>query len=434
MMRDNDNGKAAMKRLLVTLYFWVLVAIVAGALLGYAAPATGAALKPVADGFINLIKMLIGPVIFCTVVLGIAGAGSIAKLGRVGGKALIYFEAVSTLALALGLLVANLLRPGAGLNADISRIDSARVAAFSKQAEALHVSDYLLHIIPKTFSDAFTANGDLLQVLLVAVLFGFALARLGEAGAGVVRLVEGIGKVFFGMVNLVMKAAPIGAGAAMAYTVGEFGIAALKPLAAFIALFYLTCITFVLVVLGAIARLVGFSIVRYLKYLRTELLTVLGTSSSESALVPLMAKLERLGCSKSVVGLVVPSGYSFNLDGTNIYMTLAALFVAQALGIELTLGQELTILLVAMLTSKGAAGVTGSGFVTLAATLATVPVIPVAGLALILGVDRFMSEARALTNFIGNGVAAIAVAKWEKELDLPRLRRVLAGGDAETAT
>jgi len=418
-----------MKRLFLTLYFWVLIAIVAGALLGYAAPALGVALKPVADAFINLIKMLIGPVIFCTVVLGIAGAGSLGKLGRVGGKALLYFEAISTLALILGLLVANGLRPGAGFNADINQLDSSRIAEFSARAEGLHISDYLLHIIPKTFTNAFTADGDLLQVLLVAALFGVALAHLGEAGAGITRTIEGLSKVFFGMVNLVMKAAPLGAGAAMAYTVGEFGVDALKPLAAFVALFYLTCIAFVVVVLGAVTQLIGFSIFRYLRYMRTELLTVLGTSSSESALVPLMAKLERLGCSKSVVGLVVPSGYSFNLDGTNIYMTMAALFVAQALGIELTLGQELTILLVAMLTSKGAAGVTGSGFVTLAATLATVPAIPVAGLALILGIDRFMSEARALTNFIGNGIAAIAISRWENEVDIERLQSMLRSGD-----
>jgi len=420
------------KRLLSTLYFWVLIAIMAGALLGYLHPATGVALKPVADGFINLIKMLIGPVIFCTVVLGIAGAGNIGKLGRVGGKALLYFETVSTLALILGLAVANGLRPGAAFHADATQLDSGKISEFSKKAEALHVSDYVLHIIPKTFTDAFTANGDLLQVLLVAALFGIALARLGEAGATVTRFVEGASKVFFGMVDLVMKAAPLGAGAAMAYTVGAFGVDALKPLAAFVALFYLTCACFVAVILGAIAQLLGFSIFRYLKYMRTELLTVLGTSSSESALVPLMAKLERLGCSKSVVGLVVPSGYSFNLDGTNIYMTLAALFVAQAMGIELTLGQQLTILLVAMLTSKGAAGVTGSGFVTLAATLATVPAIPVAGLALILGVDRFMSEARALTNFIGNGVAAIAISRWEKELDAQRLQQQLSAPNSHS--
>jgi aerobic C4-dicarboxylate transport protein len=415
-----------MRRLARTLYFWVLVGIVAGVLIGYFAPAAGVALKPVSDAFLALIKMLIGPVIFCTVVLGIAGTGSLRKLGRVGGKALLYFEVVSTVALALGLLVGNWVRPGAGFPADPAALDASKVEEFSRRAGEMHVVDHLLHIIPKTFTDAFTSGGDLLQVLLVAVLFGVALAHLDAAGEPVTRFIAGVGKVFFGMVNIVMKAAPLGAGAAMAYVVGKFGVASLQPLLGFVAVFYLTCAVFVVVVLGAIARYVGFNMLSYLRYIRAELLTVLGTSSSESALVPLMEKLERLGCSKSVVGLVVPSGYSFNLDGTNIYMTLAALFVAQALNIELTLSQQLTILLVAMLTSKGAAGITGSGFVTLAATLATVPAIPVAGLALILGVDRFMSEARALTNFIGNGVAAIAVSKWEKELDNEQLQRELA--------
>jgi len=414
-----------MKRLAGSLYFWVLMAICAGSLLGYVAPAGGIAMKPISDGFIALVKMLIAPVIFCTVVQGIAGAGSLKKLGRVGGKALLYFEVVSSLALGLGLLVANGLQPGAGFHADPAKLDASKVSEFSERAHELHVVDYILHIIPKTFSDAFTGNGDLLQVLLVAVLFGIALARLEEKGEAMNRFIATAGKVFFGMVNIVMKAAPLGAGAAMAYTVGQFGIDALRPLLGFVVLFYLTCAVFVLTVLGAIAWLAGFNILKYLRYIRAELLTVLGTSSSESGLVPLMEKLERLGCSKSVVGLVVPSGYSFNLDGTNIYMTLATLFVAQALGIDLSLTQQITVLIVAMLTSKGASGVTGAGFVTLAATLATVPSVPVAGLALILGIDRFMSEARALTNFVGNGIAAIVIAKWEKELDTQQLQREL---------
>jgi aerobic C4-dicarboxylate transport protein len=419
-----------MRRLATSLYFWVLVAIVAGSLLGYAAPAAGIAMKPISDGFIASIKMLIAPVIFCTVVLGIAGTGNLKKFGRVGAKALLYFEVVSSIALALGLLVANGLRPGANFHADPTQllansVDASKVGEFSQKAHELHIVDYILHIIPKTFSDAFTGNGDLLQVLLVAVLFGIALARLGVHGEVMNRFVAAAGKVFFGMVNIVMKAAPLGAGAAMAYTVGQFGIHALRPLLGFVLLFYLTCAIFVLAVLGTIAYIAGFNILKYLRYIRAELLTVLGTSSSESGLVPLMEKLEQLGCSKSVVGLVVPSGYSFNLDGTNIYMTLATLFVAQALGIELNFTQQMTVLVVAMLTSKGASGVTGAGFITLAATLATVPSVPVAGLALILGIDRFMSEARALTNFIGNGVAAIVISKWESELDTQQLQREL---------
>ena len=420
-----------MSRLTSSLYFWVLIAIVAGSLLGYFAPAAGVALKPLSEAFIAAIKMLIGPVIFCTVVHGIAGAGSLAKLGRVGGKAFLYFEIVSTIALAIGLAVAHFLQPGAGIHADASKLDAAKIVDFSARAHKLNAVDYALHIIPKTFVNAFTGDGDLLQILLIAILFGVALNRIAPHHDQVTRLVEAIGQVFFGMVGIVMKAAPIGAGAAMAYTVGQFGIATLKPLLGFAMLFYATCIAFVIVVLGAIAHFVGFNIFKYLNYIRTELLTVLGTSSSESALVPLMQKLQTLGCSQSVVGLVVPSGYSFNLDGTNIYMTLATLFVAQALDIQLTPAHLATILLVAMLTSKGASGVTGAGFVTLAATLATIPDIPVAGLTLILGIDRFMSEARALTNFIGNGVAAIVLSKWERELDMQQLQRALNNQNAD---
>jgi len=416
-----------MKRLTDKLYFWVLAAILAGGALGYFAPGTAVALKPLGDGFIALVKMLIAPVAFCTVVLGITGAGDMRKVGRVGGKALLYFEAVSTLALVIGLMVMNLLRPGAGFNVDPATLDAAAVSRYASAASEQNLTDIVLHIIPKTFTDAFTGSGDLLQVLLVAILFGYTLMHLGKAGQQVHRFVEECSHIFFGMMNLIMKAAPVGAGGAMAFTIGKYGIAALKPLAALMGSFYLTCVLFVAVVLGGIALLVGFSIFRFIYYIKDELLTVLGTSSSESALVPLMEKLERLGCSKSVVGLVVPSGYSFNLDGTNIYLTMAALFVAQALNIELTLTQQLTILGVAMLTSKGASGVTGAGFITLAATLAVVPSIPVAGLALILGIDRFMSEARALTNFIGNGVAAVVVSSWEKELDRTALKEQLGG-------
>ena len=418
-----------MRRLTGHLYFWVLLAILAGGTLGYLRPEAGVALKPLGDGFIALVKMLIAPIIFCTVVLGIAGAGDMKKVGRVGGKALLYFEVVSTFALAIGLVVANVLQPGKGFNVDPATLDGKAVADYARVAATQSTTDFVLHIIPRTFFDAFTGSGDLLQVLFVAVLFGYAMTHLGKEGNAVHAVIETSSHVFFKMMNTLMKVAPLGAGGAMAFTIGRYGLASLKPLAALMGSFYLTCAVFVLVVLGSIAAL-GFSIVRFILYIKDELLTVLGTSSSESALVPLMQKLERLGCSKSVVGLVVPSGYSFNLDGTNIYLTMASLFVAQALNIDLTLRQQLTILGVAMLTSKGASGVTGAGFITLAATLAVVPSIPVAGLALILGIDRFMSEARSLTNFVGNGVAAIVVARWENELDRETLRRELTQGAA----
>jgi aerobic C4-dicarboxylate transport protein len=415
-----------MKQLTRHLYFWVLLAIVIGGTIGYVSPETGVKLKPLGDGFIALVKMLIAPIIFCTVVLGISGAGSMKKVGRVGGKALLYFEVVSTFALVIGLTVANLLEPGAGFNADPASLDAKAVADYAKVAANQSTVDFVMHIIPRTFFDAFTGSGDLLQVLFVAVLFGYAMTHLGREGDIVHQVITTSSHVFFRMMNVLMRLAPLGAGGAMAFTIGRYGVAALKPLAYLMGSFYLTCALFIFVVLGSIAAVTGFSIFRFIVYIKEELLTVLGTSSSESALVPLMQKLERLGCSKSVVGLVVPSGYSFNLDGTNIYLTMAALFVAQALNIELTLRQELTILGVAMLTSKGASGVTGAGFITLAATLAVVPSIPVAGLALILGVDRFMSEARSLTNFIGNGVATIVVSRWEGELELDALRRELS--------
>jgi len=416
-----------MKRFTSQLYFWVLLAILGGGLLGYLDPTTGASLKPLGDGFIALVKMLISPIIFCTVVMGIVGAGDMKKVGRVGGKALLYFEVVSTFALLIGVLVMHTLRPGDGFNVDPESLDAKAVATYAKAAQEQKPVDFILHIIPKTFVDAFTGSGDLLQVLLIAILFGYAMVSLGQAGNAVHKLIEEFSKVIFKMMNSIMKLAPIGAGGAMAFTIGKFGIASLKPLAALMGSFYLTCVLFILVVLGLIAAVTGFSIFKFIAYIKDEILTVLGTSSSESALVPLMIKLEQLGCSKSVVGLVVPSGYSFNLDGTNIYMTMAALFVAQALNIELTVSQEITILLVAMLTSKGASGVTGSGFITLAATLAVVPAIPVAGLALILGIDRFMSEARAITNFIGNGVATVVVAKWENELDKDQMAIAMKG-------
>ena len=413
-------------------YLWVLGAIVLGGAIGHFFPATGVALKPLGDGFIALIKMLIAPIIFLSVVLGIAGVSDVKKVGRVGVKAILYFEVVSSIALLIGLLVVNTLKPGAGFNADPSTLDAGAVAKYASAAKEQSTVDFLQHIIPKTFTDAFTGNGDLLQVLLLAVLFGFALLHLGKLGEQVVGVFEAMAKVFFGMMAIIMKLAPIGAGAAMAFTIGKYGVDALGPLAKLMGSFYLTCALFVLIVLGTIARLCGFSILRFIRYIRDELLLVLGTSSSESALVPLMRKLERLGCSRPVVGLVIPSGYSFNLDGTNIYLTMAAIFVAQALNVDLSLTQEITLLAVAMLTSKGASGVTGAGFITLAATLAVVPSVPVAGLALILGVDRFMSEARALTNLIGNGVATIVVARWENELDHDTLQRELLNPPSAT--
>ena len=415
-----------MKKLTGHLYFWVLIAILIGGTFGFLNPAGAVKLKPLGDGFISLVKMLISPVIFCTVVLGIAGAGDMKKVGRVGGKALLYFEVVSTFALAIGLVVMNVLRPGDGFNVDPATLDAKAVASYAKSAGEQSSIDFILHIIPKTFTDAFTGSGDLLQVLLVAVLFGYAMVHMGKAQNMVHLFIEEASHIFFAMMNAIMKLAPLGAGGAMAFTIGKYGIASLKPLAALMGSFYLTCILFVLIVLGSIAAFTGFNIIRFIVYIKDELLTVLGTSSSESALVPLMEKLELMGCSKSVVGLVIPSGYSFNLDGTNIYLTMAALFVAQALNIDLTMGQEATILGVAMLTSKGASGVTGAGFITLAATLAVVPSIPVAGLALILGIDRFMSEARALTNFIGNGVATVVVSKWENELDREMMAKAMA--------
>ena len=406
------------------LYVQVLFAIACGVLLGMYFPTDGVAMKPLGDGFIKLIKMIIAPVIFCTVVSGIAGMQDVKKIGRVGGKALLYFEVVSTFALVIGLFVANILRPGDGFNVDPTTLDTKAIAQYTEKAKSQTTVDFVMNIIPNTVIDAF-AKGDILQVLLISVLFGFALSLLGDKGRPLAKLIDELAHAIFGMVNMIMKLAPIGAFGAMAFTIGKYGIDSLLPLAKLMGSFYLTCGLFVFVVLGAIARYTGFSIFKFIKYIKEELLIVLGTSSSESALPSLMTKLERLGCAKPVVGLVVPTGYSFNLDGTNIYMTMAALFVAQATNTELTLLQELTILGVAMLTSKGASGITGAGFITLAATLAVVPTIPVAGMALILGIDRFMSEARALTNLIGNGVATVVVSHWEKELDHEKMRAEL---------
>jgi len=414
------------------LYFQVLISIILGGILGYLDAQHAVLLKPVSDGFISLIKMLIAPIVFCTIVLGIAGAGNIKKAGRVGVKALLYFEVVSTFALAIGLLVANVIKPGKGFNADPASLDAQAVSGYVKQASQQTVPDFLLHIIPKTFTDAFTGSGDLLQVILVSVLFGYALQQMGNAGQSVYKFIEESSHIFFAMMNVIMKLAPLGAGSAMAFTIGKYGVEALKPLAELMASFYLTCGIFVIGILGSIAALSGFNIFKLLRYIKEELLIVLGTSSSESAMAPLMNKLEKLGCSRSVVGLVVPSGYSFNLDGTNIYLTMAALFIAQALNIDLTLKEQLTLLLVGMLTSKGASGVTGAGFVTLAATLAVAPGVPIAALSLILGIDRFMSEARAICNIIGNAVASIVVSHSENELNRSKMHSELNNQDKKT--
>ncbi|SEP22265.1 dicarboxylate/amino acid:cation symporter [Propionispora vibrioides] len=406
------------------LYFQVLFAIGVGVLLGHFYPSLAVQMKPFGDGFIKLIKMIITPIIFCTVVVGIAGMGSMKKVGRVGGKALLYFELVSSVALVIGLIIVNVVQPGAGMNADISSLDANAVSSYTKEAATHTTVDFLMNIIPNTVVDAF-AKGDILQVLLFALLFGFGLSAMGDKGNRLLGLIDEISHVLFAIVNLIMKFAPLGAFGAMSFTIGKYGLASLLPLAKLMGSFYLTCLLFIFIVLGLIARFTGFNIFQFINYIKEELLIVLGTSSSESALPGIMRKLENLGCSKSVVGLVIPTGYSFNLDGTSIYLTMAAIFVAQATNTDLNLTHQLTILAVLLLTSKGASGVTGSGFVTLAATLSAIPAIPVAGLALILGIDRFMSEARALTNLIGNGVATVVVSKWENELDKEKLQRVL---------
>ncbi|MCR6664297.1 MAG: dicarboxylate/amino acid:cation symporter [Luteimonas sp.] len=408
------------------LYVQVLVAITLGIALGHFWPYYGEQLKPLGDGFIKLVKMIIAPVIFLTIVTGIAGMKQLSSVGRVFGKAMAYFLTFSTLALVIGLMVAHVVQPGAGMNVDPASLDASQVTQFTKQAHEMSMTGFVLDIIPATLVSAFT-SGNILQVLLVAVLFGVALAMVGEQGAPVLSFLESLTTPVFKLVHILMRAAPIGAFGAMAFTIGKYGLSSLVNLAWLIGTFYITSLLFVLVVLGGVARLCGFSIFKLMRYLKAELLLVLGTSSSESALPSLMEKMEKAGCQKSVVGLVVPTGYSFNLDGTNIYMTLAALFIAQATNVDLTWGQQITLLLVAILSSKGAAGVTGAGFITLAATLSVVPTVPVAGMALILGVDRFMSECRSLTNFIGNAVATVVVARWENALDRDALARALDG-------
>ena len=410
------------------LYVQVLLGIALGVVVGLLEPKLGEQLKPLADGFIKLIKLGIAPIIFCTVASGMARMSDLKAFGRLGAKTLLYFEAVSTVALILGLAVGHFVHPGAGFNADPKAFDPSVAAGFLEKAKhAPKLVDYILSLIPETFFGAF-AEGQILQVLVVAILTGFACTRLGEFGEKVAGLLEDGTKLFSGIIRVVVVLAPIGAFGAMAYTVGKFGLAVLAKLAALVATFYATSILFVVVVLGLIAAVAGFSIFKFVAYIREELLIVLGTSSSETVLPQIMLKLRRLGAGPTTVGLVVPAGYSFNLDGTNIYMTLATLFLAQATNTPLTWSQELTLLGVAMLTSKGASGVTGAGFITLAATLAVVPTIPIAALALIVGVDRFMSECRALTNLVGNGVAALVMARWEGDLDRPRLAQELARG------
>ncbi|KOP55364.1 C4-dicarboxylate transporter [Pseudomonas coronafaciens pv. porri] len=410
-----------------SLYFQVIVAIVIGILIGHFYPDTGKALKPLGDGFIKLIKMVIAPIIFCTVVSGIAGMQSMKSVGKTGGYALLYFEVVSTIALLIGLIVVNVVQPGAGMNIDVSTLDASKIAAYVTAGQDQSIVGFILNVIPNTIVGAF-ANGDILQVLMFSVVFGFALHRLGSYGKPVLDFIDRFAHVMFNIINMIMKLAPLGAFGAMAFTIGAYGVSSLVQLGQLMICFYITCVLFVVFVLGAIARAHGFSIFKLIRYIREELLIVLGTSSSESALPRMLIKMERLGAKKSVVGLVIPTGYSFNLDGTSIYLTMAAVFIAQATNTHMDITHQITLLLVLLLSSKGAAGVTGSGFIVLAATLSAVGHLPVAGLALILGIDRFMSEARALTNLVGNAVATVVVAKWVGELDTDKLQSELASG------
>jgi aerobic C4-dicarboxylate transport protein len=415
---------ASRKPLYSHLYAQVLTAIILGILLGYFYPQLGEQMKPFGDAFIKMIKMLIAPIIFCTVVHGIAGMEDLKRVGRVGIKALIYFEVVTTLALIVGLVIVNILQPGAGMNVDAKAIDTKSIQIYTTKAGQQGTVEFFLNIIPATVVGAF-AEGEILQVLFFAILFAFALSLLGERGKPLLNLIDIVSHALFGVVGIIMRVAPLGAFGAMAFTIGKYGVGSLVSLGHLMAAFYITCLIFIFGVLGSIAWLAGFSIWKFIKYIKEELLIVLGTSSSESVLPRMIAKLENLGCKETVVGLVIPTGYSFNLDGTCIYLTMAAIFLAQATNTELTLWHQIGIIAVLLLTSKGAAGVTGSGFIVLAATLSSVGTIPVASIALILGVDRFMSEARALTNLIGNGVATIVVSKWERALDEKRMRQHL---------
>ncbi|WP_023641043.1 dicarboxylate/amino acid:cation symporter [Dickeya zeae] len=420
------------KSIFKSLYFQVLTAITIGILLGHFYPALGQQMQPLGDGFVKLIKMVIAPVIFCTVVTGIAGMESMKAVGRTGAAALLYFEVVSTLALIIGLVVVNVLQPGAGMNVDPSSLNAAAVANYATEAGKQGVVPFLMDIIPSSVIGAF-ASGNILQVLLFAVMFGFALHHLGDKGVLIFDVIDSFSRVIFGIINMIMRLAPLGAFGAMAFTIGKYGVGTLVQLGQLIICFYITCILFVVLVLGTIARATGFSIFKFIRYIREELLIVLGTSSSESALPRMLEKMEKLGCKKSVVGLVIPTGYSFNLDGTSIYLTMAAVFIAQATNSHMDIWHQITLLVVLLLSSKGAAGVTGSGFIVLAATISAVGHLPIAGLALILGIDRFMSEARALTNLVGNGVATVVVAKWCKQLDSKQMSDVLSGREGGTA-
>jgi aerobic C4-dicarboxylate transport protein len=421
------DGTRMRKPIYQSLYAQVITAIMIGVVLGHFAPHYGEAMKPLGDGFIKLIKMIIAPIIFCTVVVGIAGMEDMKKVGKTGGIALLYFEIVSSIALVVGLVIVNIVQPGVGMNIDPASLDTKALSAYTGPGKMQGTVDFLLGVIPSTVVDAF-AKGEMLQVLLFAMLFGFALHRFGGRGTLVFDLIEKTSHVLFTIVGFIMKVAPIGAFGAMAFTIGKYGLGSLVSLAKLMGTFYATCFVFIFVVLGLIAKFNGFSIWKFIKYIREELLIVLGTSSSESVLPRMMAKMETLGAKKSTVGLVIPTGYSFNLDGTSIYLTMAAVFIAQATNTPMTLTQQITLLAVLLLTSKGAAGVTGSGFIVLAATLSAVGGIPVAGLALILGIDRFMSEARALTNLIGNGVATLVVARWTGDLDAAKMQRQLDHG------
>jgi len=413
------------RRLYKSLYFQVLVAIAIGILLGILFPALGSQMKPLGDGFIKLIKMMIAPIIFCTVVLGIAGMEDMKKVGKTGGFALLYFEIMSTVALVVGLLVINIVRPGAGMNIDPATLDTKAIAAYAEPGKLQSGTDFLINVIPTSVVDAF-AKGEILQVLFFSVLFGFALHKFGGKNSLVFNLIEKTSHVLFQIVSIIMKVAPIGAFGAMAFTIGTYGLGSLANLAKLMATFYITCVIFIFVVLGLVAWFHSFSILKFVRYIKEELLIVLGTSSSEAALPSLVERLESLGAGKSTVGLVIPTGYSFNLDGTAIYLTMASVFIAQATNTDLNITHQIVLLAVLLLTSKGAAGVTGSGFIVLAATLSAVGTVPVAGLALILGIDRFMSEARALTNIVGNGVATLVVAKWTGDLDVEQMQRRLA--------
>jgi aerobic C4-dicarboxylate transport protein len=409
------------------LYVQVLVAIALGVAIGHFYPQAGVALKPFGDGFVKLIKMAIAPIIFCTVVSGIAGMQNMKAVGKTGGLALLYFEVVSSVALLIGLLVVNIVQPGVGMHVDVATLNTAGITAYTQAGAQQSTIGFLLNVIPSTVVGAF-ATGDILQVLMFSLMFGFALHRMGDYGRPVLEFIDRIAQVMFNIIGMIMKVAPLGAFGAMAFTIGQYGVGSLVQLGQLMVCFYITCILFVLLVLGGIARAHGFSILRFIRYIREELLIVLGTSSSESALPNMLKKLEKLGCDKSVVGLVIPTGYSFNLDGTSIYLTMAAVFIAQATDTPMGLVDQMTLLAVLLIASKGAAGVTGSGFIVLAATLSAVGTLPVAGLALILGIDRFMSEARALTNLVGNGVATVVVAKWCKQLDEDTLQRELGNG------